>query len=319
MSFEEKLQSLAVRRSLGCKFFFLFDSGGSYELVPVDIGDEDDGCLSDLFLGALREVAKSLSKDSVQSISVADVREGGIYRFDLDEVPQRLRSGFDALRIDDASLLHGRLPSVADVKAVLILFGAGEERVCLYKHIFPVSVLRKKNIYEHFVSAGASPSRLRLASNDFLRLDGSFHFIYVEDEMYCLGAKIIQSFYGFTDAIVAKARTSIDDIKDSSLVSDVSKMIERVEAADVALARKIVRAVAISKVLGAVPPARVVDFTKNNRFYAGKFRYSADGCKIELSSLTSIKMFLKLIGDDYLYSELTDSFYDVAVKDPAGI
>ena len=96
-------------------------------------------------------------------------------------------------------------------------------------------------------------------------------------------------------------------------------MTERVGKEDVALARKIVRAVGVSKVLGKVPADRVVAFTKNNRFYAGKFKYSIEGDKLELTSLASIKLFLKLISDDYLYSELTDSFYDVAVKDPADV
>lgn len=319
MILREKLQTLAAKSDLGFKFFLLFDSVNSYELAPVDIGDGDDGCLSDLFLSRLRELAQSLTVDSVQPISTADGREGGIYLFDLDEVPQRLGSGFVVLGVDDSSLLHGRLPSIGDAKAVLMLLGAGEDRICLYKHIYPVSVLRKKNIYEHLASAGAAASRLKLASNDFLRLDGSFHFIYAEGTMYCLGTKVIQSFYGYTDAIIAKARTSIEVIKHSSLVSDVGRMTERVGKEDVALARKIVRAVGVSKVLGKVPADRVVAFTKNNRFYAGKFKYSIEGDKLELTSLSSIKLFLKLISDDYLYSELTDSFYDVAVKDPADV
>ena len=316
MSFVEALQSLAVKSDLGCKFFLLFDPGDSYELVPVDIGDEDDGCLLEIFISRVQEIARALHENSVQPISTADGREGGIYHFDLDNVPQRLQSGFEALNVDDSLLFHRRLPSMASAKALLILLGKGEERICLYKHIFPVSILRKKNMYEHVVSAGAAPSRLRLASNDLLRLDGSFHFIYAGESMYCLGAKIVQTFYGFTDAILAKARASVDAIKSASLVGDLDKMIEKLDRDDVALARKIVRAVGVSKVLGRVPADRVIAFTKDNKFYAGKFKYSANGERLELTSMVAIKLFLKLIGDDCLYSELTDSFYDVTVKDP---
>ncbi len=317
MNQQEKIYSIANAEDLGWSFFLLFAEADSYALKLIDIEDGHGGELAGLFISRLRELASSIIDSPIPPISTADGRSGGFYRYDLAEVPERLKFGIDLLSKDESSILPGKIARITDAKALLVLLGRDKERICLYRHLFPFSMYRKKNLYECVASAGAAPSRLKPAANDFLRLDGDFDFLYLDGEMYTVGTERIQKSYGFSQAILAEAQKSIKAIAECRLVESLSKLEGRVESGDVRLAKKVVKAVGTSKVLSGMPPERVIEFTKKNKFYADKFKYSQDGKSIILSSIKSVELFLRLIGDDYLYSELSETYYEIIAKDLA--
>lgn len=59
----------------------------------------------------------------------------------------------------------------------------------------------------------------------------------------------------------------------------------------------------------------IVEFTKTTSVLAGKFKYSGDGAKIRLDTKKSKRMFLKLLNDSFLRSELTEQYYEASAKD----
>ena len=53
-----------------------------------------------------------------------------------------------------------------------------------------------------------------------------------------------------------------------------------------------------------------MEFTKTTSELTGKFKYSEDGTKIRLDTKKSKDVFLKLMNDAFLRSELTEQYYD---------
>ena len=58
-----------------------------------------------------------------------------------------------------------------------------------------------------------------------------------------------------------------------------------------------------------------MEFTKTTSKLTGKFKYSEDGTKIRLDTKKSKDVFLKLMNDAFLRSELTDQYYEASAKD----
>ena len=52
-----------------------------------------------------------------------------------------------------------------------------------------------------------------------------------------------------------------------------------------------------------------MEFTKTTSELTGKFKYSEDGTKIRLDTKKSKDVFLKLMNDAFLRSELTEQYY----------
>ena len=58
-----------------------------------------------------------------------------------------------------------------------------------------------------------------------------------------------------------------------------------------------------------------MEFTKTTSDLTGKFKYSEDGTKIRLDTKKSKDVFLKLMNDAFLRSELTEQYYEASAKD----
>ena len=62
-------------------------------------------------------------------------------------------------------------------------------------------------------------------------------------------------------------------------------------------------------------PNTLHGFTNTHPALKGSFKYNEDGTKLNLKTKISQNLFLKLLNDDFLQSELTKIFYDSIAKD----
>jgi len=88
---------------------------------------------------------------------------------------------------------------------------------------------------------------------------------------------------------------------------------------DISFARKLVKSANNSPVLNVIPNEQIINFTQNHPALKGKFKYSKDKLQINLKTKKSQDLFLKLLNDDFLQSELTKKYYDSIAKDSVDI
>lgn len=88
---------------------------------------------------------------------------------------------------------------------------------------------------------------------------------------------------------------------------------------DISFARKLVKSANNSPVLNVIPNEQIINFTQNHPALKGKFKYSKDKLQINLKTKKSQDLFLKLLNDDFLQSELTKRYYDSIAKDSVDI
>ena len=309
--FKEKVSGVLTADGCSAEFFFLLDSNEGMNVKSVDINDEDHAELEKMFISSVSETVLLNDDLSLVSLSSADDRKDAVYEYDLNDVPQELsylkyvieNEGFENfdLSSDDLSNLEG----------ILILLGNQDVQLALYKYQYPVTLLKKDNGFNLMKPKGGN--RFKKLDADILKINSKFEFIKIDGKYYILDIKTLERFFGFHEAVKNVAVKGVENIKAANLVMDCAVLDARLD--DISFARKLVKSASNSPVLGKIPNTQVIGFTKNHPALRGKFKYSDDGNQINLKTKKSQNLFLKLLNDDFLQSELTRLYYDSIAKD----
>ncbi|MEX5669027.1 Kiwa anti-phage protein KwaB-like domain-containing protein, partial [Pseudomonas neuropathica] len=142
---------------------------------------------------------------------------------------------------------------------------------------------------------------------DVLKINAKFEFFKIGGQYYIFDLKALERFFGFHDAIKNIATQGIDNIRQADLVEDVQVFSDRLD--DISFSRKLVKAASSSPVLNLIPNAEVVSFASTHPALRGQFKFTADGERFSLATKKSQGLFLKLLNDDFLQSELTKRYY----------
>lgn len=309
--FKENTSGVLSADGCSAEFFFLLDSDEGMKLKSVDINDEDHAELEKMFISSVSETVLLNDDLSLISLSSADDRKNAVYEYDLDDVPQEL--SYLKYVIEDENFETFDLSSddLSQLKGILILLGNQDVQLALYKYQYPVTLLKKDNGFNLMKPKGGN--RFKKLDADILKINSKFEFIKIDGKYYILDIKALERFFGFHDAVKNVAEKGVENIKSADLVMDCAVLEARLD--DISFARKLVKSARNSPVLGKIPNAQVIGFTKNHPALRGKFKYSNDGNQINLNTKKSQNLFLKLLNDDFLQSELTRLYYDSIAKD----
>lgn len=297
--------------SCSAEFYFLIDNSGSLELKTIDIDDNDHIELASLFVQSVSNKVLLNDDLTVIPISDADDRKSAVYEYDLDEPPSELVHLSNILSRDDFDGFSFDNDNFSQLKGVLILLGNSDSQLALYKHHYPVTVVKRDREFPLIKKADAN--RFKKLDQDILRMDAKFEFMKIREKYYIFDINTLQRFFGFHQAIRNVAKNGIDNIKRSKVVANDDIFDDRLD--DITFARKLVKCARNSPVLNVIPNLDIINFSQSYVSLEGKFEYSQDGSQFLLSTKKSQDLFLKLLNDDFLQSELTNKYYSSVAKD----
>lgn len=306
-----KTQISEVINSSGCsaEFYFLLDGNGGVKIKSVDIDQNDHSELERLFIKEIAENILANDDLSLLMLSGADERKNAIYKYDLEDIPPGLTHLKTILENEAFESFSFSNDKLAELEGILILIGNQNKQIALYKHHYPITLLKKGSGF----SIIFGKDRFYKVDSDILKLNSKFEFFKFDDTYYIKDLKTLEKFFGFHEAVKNVAVKGIDTIKEADIIVDCSVLEERLD--DISFSRKLVKSAGKSPVLGRIPNTQIISFTSTHPALKGKFKYSSDGNKIELKTKTSQNLFLKLLNDDFLQSELTKRYYDSIAKD----
>lgn len=117
-----------------------------------------------------------------------------------------------------------------------------------------------------------------------------------------------------TDIIFKAANKEINSIAKLDIINDTTKLIEL--TGDIRYARKLTKISEVSPVIKkGITSAQIKKFVTSTKHPLMSSLRFDEKDRICLNSKKSAKVFIKLLNDDYLLSELTDAYYDSAVKE----
>ena len=188
-----------------------------------------------------------------------------------------------------------------------MIVGTATNNMIIYKHVYPVSLFK----HTGFFSVG---ERIESMNKPMIRIGGGFDFFMLNNIYYVVNTKLLESNYGFDNFLKKTADAIIQSIKNINLIHDIAGFEARLS--EKTFARKIARVSSQSLILSqAIPHTTVIGFIENHPVLKTKLRCDAANSKIILDTKVSHDIFIELLRDAYLRSELTNANYHAIAKD----
>lgn len=306
-----RISEIISDEQCSAEFYFILDSNGEIAIKRADVDQNASDELARNFIEAVSTTILLNDELSLLNISGADDRSNAVYRYDLAQVPEQIQHLATVLQRDDFDVFSFAADDLAHLEGILVILGHGQQQLALYKHQYPVSLLKRDSAFS--LVRVRNQNRLVKLEDDILRINSKFEFLRVDNEYFIVDIKTLERFFGFHDAVRNIATQGIANIEAAQLVVDTQVLTARLD--DISFSRKLVRAARASPVLGVIPNAQVIAFVGAHPALKGKFRLSDDGAKLKLDTKVSQDLFLKLLNDDFLQSELTKRYYASLAKD----
>jgi hypothetical protein len=303
--------SAVIADGCGAEIYFLLDSDNGMQIKKADIDEVPQEELISMFVESITNRILLNDDLSLIELSSADDRRETVYHYDLPDVPDELQHLRSIIAADDFEEFSFADDKLNNLEGILILLGNAEHQMALYKYQYPVALLRKDTGFNLMRSRGSN--RFKKLDEDVLKINAKFEFFKIGGQYYILDLKALERFFGFHDAIKNIATQGIENIRQADLVENVQVFSDRLN--DISFSRKLVRAASSSPVLNLIPNADVISFASTHPALRGRFKFTDDGERFSLRTKKSQGLFLKLLNDDFLQSELTKRYYDSLAKD----
>lgn len=293
---------------VGLRLYFVIKDGEDTILKLANIEPSVELTLKNQFVACIKELLIDNLDLDVIELSTADNRKNVVYNYDLEEIPQGLSVLGTVLNVQEQIPFNFNTDDLVNIKAFVILMGNEENQISIYKKHFPFNYLRRSktlyifplgNIFEKF-------------NHDFLNINGSFDFIQVGNDLIVIKLTVLENFFGYDKIIKEKATKNIQLIGNRGLLVDVAPLISLIS--DLKFAKKLVRLKQDSPVL-RTPVSLVIEFIRNHPSLSKRIKFNIEETKIALQTKISLELFIKLLNDDFLKSELTNLNYDSQSKD----
>lgn len=306
--FIEKLNFLNnSEEAIGLVLYFLIKSENELKVLQADIDRETvEPKLKKQFLEYLNNELISNDELNFVDLSKADSRKDTVYFYDYDEAPDGFDSIKSVLNKEDFPSFNFKTDKPKDIFGFIVILGNESKKVCLFKKHHQVNLIARGSLFIFKDS-----TRLVNLDDEIIRINDTFDFLFVGDDCLILNLNILEKFFGFHKVIKNRAIGNIEFIKNSKLLEDV-KLLEELSD-NLSFAKKLLRVKTNSPVF-ELHPTKIRAFIRQHPKLKKRIKFNFNGSKIDLDTKISAELFLKLLDDDYLKSELTEFLYETDTK-----
>jgi hypothetical protein len=311
MNIEELKASLSYffdnQNQIGVTIYAISRLPNQQEPKKLDIEADAQLGLKTLFLKSIKDLIIDVEELSVMNLSTSDERINVIYAYDI-EVPEELSSIDTVLENDNLPVYNLDNEKIGNIKALLVEIGDNEKQVVLYKTLAPIHIFSQSSFFlvQH-------DTRLEKIDKDFLRISQGFQMMKIDGELLVNDIAALERSFGFHEIIKKEANLGIAAIEEKLVIENIEVLRELLD--DMKYARRFVKVAAGSPVLRAnIPNTSIINFCKTFPKLAGKIRFNEAQDKILLDTKVSKDLFIKLLMDDFLTSDLTKFHYESVAK-----
>jgi hypothetical protein len=294
----------------GIAIYAILKGDENFEPKKLDIDSDSRPSLKDLFIESLRTRISNNDELSLIDFSSSDDRSNAAFVYDLD-VPDELKAMTAVTESDDLPLFDFSDNELSRVRALLIEIGNDDQQVVLYKTIAPVNIFGQASYFLR-----KAEHRLKRIEDDFMRISPGFQLMQIAGELIVIDLAAVERTFGFHDIIKREAEAGIEAIEEISILESVDMLREMID--EVRYARKLTKVARSSPVLRAgIANEEIIAFCKAFPELKGRIRFNESEDQIRLDTKVSKDLFIKLLMDDFLTSELTHFHYTSIAKNEA--
>jgi hypothetical protein len=295
----------AGEETIGLSMYIILKDG------TVRFANLKESVREELLANFLRNIDTRLASDNLTYCNLSDYADtrNTICYYDLQEALPGLQPLNAVSTVEEQQEFSFKDDDFSEIEGFVFLIGNETNKVALFKKHYSVSVIKRD---ASFVPLMKSDTGLVKLDGDVLKINDTFEFMQVDDKVFVFSIKSLESSFGYTGILMRAAKTKFELIQDAELVENIEELEELVK--EKKYAKKVVRIKADTPVL-SLPFDKVKMFIQNHPNLKKRIKFNDGGDKIKFHSKTSKELFLKLLSDDYLKSELTELLYDSGQKE----
>lgn len=250
----------------------------------------------------------------IKNLTEYDERKNVLYRYDYGEEIKGIELCKDIFKKGNIEYYDRKEDSEYNIKGLLLACIGKETKLMFYKEQYSINTLKEGSKIKLFFTG---IDEMRELKETVIRLDHSFDIIFSDEEILIKNLNTLERGFGFIEASKNKAVKEIEKIKTMDIIKNIEDYTLDMDK-DKSIVRKIIKITKNSKVLEKCKKNEILDFIVDKKVEGleGKIVLLENGEKtLDLNSKESRKSFLKLLEDNFLKSELTDTEYEVLAKD----
>ena len=210
---------------------------------------------------------------------------------------------------DNNRVFDFKADTFEDVDAWIASYGVEGNHIIIYRKTFSVNLLKQGRNLFIFKDA----EQIDIIKDDIFRIDGKIDFFLLGNTSLIYNISILEKFNDFKDIVQRSARNSLQQIAAVDLVEDIAKLRERAEN-DISFARKLIKVTTNALILNVVGKERIIQFAREHAYLSRRLKVSADN-KFDLEKKSAQNLFIQLLDDAFLHSELSSNDYLSPGKD----
>lgn len=274
----------------------------------LNINVKDLPTIRTIFVESINSSIISKDEYTVLPLSIADERGKCFYQYDL-EIPKELEVLEKTIGNDKLKEFNFKDQNLSIITSLIIIIADNDNEISLFKKLSNVEVIgrggfifkKTNNILERF-------------EDQMLRITSKFQIIRVMNELIITDLNTIEKSFGFHEVITREASLSLNSINNMNLINNIDSLHELI--GNVGFARKLTKVARNSPVIKHnIPNDKIIEFAKSHPLTKSKMRFNADETQFVLDTRISKDLFIKILNDDLLTSELTKLYYDSLAKD----
>lgn len=317
---QAKLDELIAQQECGMNLYFILHQQDEYILKKTNVRYDAFDPIKEVLRDNLIQLRQMMDEPTfaVLNLSGAEDRKNVIYQYDLEEElrPISLMKEVDAnlfndgyFTADNNRVFDFNTDTFEDVDAWIASYGVEGNHIIIYRKTFSVNLLKQGRNLFIFKDA----EQIDIVKDDIFRIDGKIDFFLLDNTALIYNISILEKFNDFKDIVQRSARSSIQQIAAVDLVEDIAKLRERAES-DISFARKLIKVTTNALILNVVDKERIIQFAKEHAYLSRRLKVSADN-KFELEKKSAQNLFIQLLDDAFLHSELSSNDYLSPGKD----
>ena len=317
---QAKLDELIAQQECGMNLYFILHQQDEYILKKANVRYDAFDPIKEVLRDNLIQLRQMMDEPTfaVLNLSGAEDRKNVIYQYDLEEElrPISLMKEVDANLFNDGYFTpdNNRVfdfdnDTFEDVDAWIASYGVEGNHIIIYRKTYSVNLLKQGRNLFIFKDA----EQIDIVKDDIFRIDGKIDFFLLDNTALIYNISILEKFNDFKDIVQRSARSSIQQIAAVDLVEDIAKLRERAES-DISFARKLIKVTTNALILNVVDKERIIQFAREHAYLSRRLKVSADN-KFELEKKSAQNLFIQLLDDAFLHSELSSNDYLSPGKD----
>lgn len=311
----ESVKKIASNKVKG-ELFFLLKKDQELELRKGDLDSETQIKLTENFYSYTIRYLES-EELRIMGLTEADDRKDVLYWYDYEQPIQEFEF-INSVQINTSVQEYDvKKDKLSEIKGFIFAYVHKNIRVTLYKENYEVMMVKKNTgdkASDKINILLTGSNQLKEFNDSIFRLNYDFDFMMVDGKLFVKDLKKLESKFGFVEVVKKKAKESIQEIGKLDLVQDITKLEQGIN--DVSFARKVVKVASKSVVLRKCNKKDIINFIDTyDDTLKKKFKFDESKEYINLDTKVSRMVFLQLLDDSFLYSQLTTNKYVSGSKD----